>query len=555
MEPKAASRPLTDESTKDQRKARGAYFTPAPIAEFMAKWAIENPNARVLEPSCGEAAFLVPAVARLRALSGSGEPMPTVDGVEIHRPSAKVAERLIASAGGLPRVRVADFFEVASDPIYDAVIGNPPFIRYQSFKGSSLQSARNATQAAGITLSGLASSWAAFAVHAATFLRVGGRLAFVLPAELLSVDYAARVRQFLMDRFGSIRIVTFSSPVFSGVQTDVVLLLASDFGGRSESVRLEVVASSDDLATTLEGRTWVPSSRTGKWSAGRLDEDAEGIFRRVAGSAGVDTLSSWGNVSLGVVTGSNSFFGLSSARVAELELEPNDIVSLAPPVRPAKRGLSFSAADNRDAIARGSDTWLFSPGESPSAAALRYIAAGESASVNEGYKCRGRSPWWSVPIGTPGDLMLTYMSSEMPRVIGNPHRHRHLNSLHKMDLSPGRKAIGRLLPMAALSSLTTLGAELAGRTYGGGVLKLELNEFRVLPVPNLDVLKAAHDDLAAVRDKIDVMLRTGRGGAASRQVDEILLTRHMGVSASDVKALQTSQAFMRLGRHLRAGGS
>ena len=34
-------------------------------------------------------------------------------------------------------------------------------------------------------------------VHAALFLRPGGRMALVLPAELLSVNYAAAVRKFL----------------------------------------------------------------------------------------------------------------------------------------------------------------------------------------------------------------------------------------------------------------------------------------------------------------------------------------------------------------------
>jgi len=49
---------------------------------------------------------------------------------------------------------------------------------------------------AGVPLTNLASSWAAFTVHAALHLRVGGRLGLVLPAELLTVvrDKATRDR-------------------------------------------------------------------------------------------------------------------------------------------------------------------------------------------------------------------------------------------------------------------------------------------------------------------------------------------------------------------------
>lgn len=55
------------------------------------------------------------------------------------------------------------------------------------------------------------------AVHSALFLKPGGRLGLVLPAELLSVNYAAQVREFLMRRFARVRLVLFTERVFPGV--------------------------------------------------------------------------------------------------------------------------------------------------------------------------------------------------------------------------------------------------------------------------------------------------------------------------------------------------
>ena len=81
-----------------------------------------------------------------------------------------------------------------------------------------------------VRLSGLASSWAAFVVHASHFLSPGGRLGLVLPAELLSVSYASEVRNFLLRRFGIVRLVMFEELVFPGVLEDVVLLLAEGQG-------------------------------------------------------------------------------------------------------------------------------------------------------------------------------------------------------------------------------------------------------------------------------------------------------------------------------------
>ena len=103
-------------------------------------------------------------------------------------------------------------------------------MRYHDFVGEARARSRAAALRAGVRLSRLASSWAAFTVHAALFLKPGGRLGLVLPAELLTVNYAADVRRFLMARFARVRLVLFTERVFPGVQEEVVLLLAEGAG-------------------------------------------------------------------------------------------------------------------------------------------------------------------------------------------------------------------------------------------------------------------------------------------------------------------------------------
>ena len=54
------------------RKARGAFFTPQPIAEYLADWAVEDdPAASVVDPTCGEAVFLEAAGRKLADLGAS----------------------------------------------------------------------------------------------------------------------------------------------------------------------------------------------------------------------------------------------------------------------------------------------------------------------------------------------------------------------------------------------------------------------------------------------------------------------------------------------------
>ena len=69
-----------------RRKARGAFFTPPAIADYLAAWAVANdPHAKVLDPTCGEAVFLLAAGRQLRRL---GVPTDRLDqqvfGVDLH---------------------------------------------------------------------------------------------------------------------------------------------------------------------------------------------------------------------------------------------------------------------------------------------------------------------------------------------------------------------------------------------------------------------------------------------------------------------------------------
>lgn len=179
------------------RKARGAFFTPESIARFVTTWAVREASDSVLEPSAGEAAFLVEAVHRLRELAPTTSAVPRVDGIEIHAPSAQRGAAMVAADGGVAQMTVNDFFQVRPRPDYSVVIGNPPYIRYQDFTVESRNRSRQAALRAGVNLTALASSWAAFTVHSALFPRRGGRMGLVLPAQLFSVNYAGAVREFV----------------------------------------------------------------------------------------------------------------------------------------------------------------------------------------------------------------------------------------------------------------------------------------------------------------------------------------------------------------------
>jgi adenine-specific DNA-methyltransferase len=544
--------------TPELRKARGAFFTPPELCRYMVEWAIRSPSDVVLEPSCGEAAFLAAAGERLAALNATGGP-PSLHGVELHAASARHARRRLADAGHEAAIRVADFFTVTPEPAYDAVVGNPPYVRYQDFSGEARARGREAALRAGVNLTRLASSWAAFAVHAALFLRPGGRLALVLPAELLSVNYAAEVRRFLMRRFGRVRLVLFTERIFPGVLEEVVLLLAEGDGGTDRCELQQVHDVADLLARPQEAvATWRPPPGDAKWTPALLPGRALETYTAALARPGMSTLHEWGETTLGAVTGNNRYFAVSPQQIATVGLDPDrDLVRISPPGSGHLRRLALSPQAWTSLGRHGRATWLFRPAGDPSPAGRRYIAEGERSDVPAAYKCRIRSPWWRVPLVPPADLLLTYMNADTPRLAANRARVHHLNSVHGVYLRTGLRGLGTdLLPLVSLSSLTLLGAETVGRAYGGGMLKLEPREADDLPVPSPALVRSVRGELAAIRPAVDEALGAGRLLDAVRLVDDVLLVGALGLSAADVKDLAASREVLAGRRAARsAGGS
>jgi adenine-specific DNA-methyltransferase len=150
-----------------------------------------------------------------------------------------------------------------------------------------------------------------------------------------------------------------------------------------------------------------------------------------------------------------------------------------------------------------------------------------------------------VPLVPPADLLLTYMNADTPRLTTNSAGVRHLNSVHGVYLGEQTRDLGReLLPLASLNSVTLLGAELVGRAYGGGILKIEPREADQLPVPTPAVVAACRDALGARRPAVRAALRSGDLLAAVRLVDHVLLRGHLGLDAGQHAELVAAHALL-----------
>lgn len=545
------------------RKARGAFFTPPVIADFLAAWAVDDdPRATVLDPTCGEAVFLLAAARQLRKVGASaGDLARQVFGVDLHQASLDAAMGLLEEDGLDAYLIADDFFNLSTPtqlgcpfPEVDAVIGNPPFVRYQNHVGMSRQRSATAALTQGVRLSGLASSWAALLVHSCAFLKPEGRLAMVLPAELLTVGYAEPVRRWLRQRFAAVHLVMFERLQFENALENVVLVVAHGSGG-CEAFSLYHVDDGCDLKGLRPfDHVNVTPADEGKWTDLLLPTKRRQLFRNIVDEH-FTSLDTYGTPELGTVTGANGYFALGESTRVEFGLTSDQLRRISPPGTRHLRGLSFTPGDWETLRVKDEPVWLLHPrADEPSAGLRRYIRHGEELGIPDAYKCQIRTPWWRPPMVSPPDLFFTYMSHRYPRLIANTARVSFVNSMHGVRLRENAPKIARTaLPLLALNSVTMLGAEVFGRSYGGGILKMEPREAAALPVPSPVALEQAWTRIKSEHRSLDRHLRNGTWTTVVKRVDEVLLCEVLDLSAAEVTDMHEAALSLRERRVGRSG--
>lgn len=561
--------PVTPD-TPALRKARGAFFTPPAIADYLAEWAVEgNPTASVMDPTCGEAVFLEAAGRRLAALGATSEQLrEQVRGVDLHAASVEASAALLRSKGLDGSFTVSDFFALSTPdkldaelPFVDAIIGNPPFVRYQQHVGKERKRARLAAFEQGVRLSGLASSWAALVVHACGFLKPEGRLAMVLPTELLYTGYAEPVRAWLKRRFKAVHLVTFERLQFADATEKVILVLARGSGGCNAFSLVPVEDAEDLRSIRMFGPMHfnVAPPAEGKWTDLLLPVEQRQAYDRVVDKHFVP-LESYGPPTLGTVTGSNDFFCISEHTRVEYGIDERHLMRISPPGTKHFLGTTFGKGNWERLRDEGAAVWLLQPRddeagwhEAPENAGLAaYLQQGLDLKVDEAYKCKIREAWYRPPAVSVPDLFFTYMSHRYPRLITNAAGAGFVNSMHGVTLlreSP--REAKQALPLFVLSAVTMLGAEIHGRSYGGGILKMEPREAAALPVPRPEILVKAWRIIRPDRAKLERQLEQGLWTGVAKRVDEALLVGACGMSTRTVQQLHEAGQEL---RRMRMGG-
>lgn len=463
--------PVLSSQPRVGAKESGSYYTPTGVAAALVQWAVRKATDTLLDPSCGDGRFVVRHANSV--------------GVERDGAAAAAARQRAPSA----ELHEEDFFRWAERTTrrFDCAAGNPPFIRYQTFKGPVRRRALNLCAEVGAPFSGLTGSWAPFLVVTASLLRAGGRMAFVVPASIGHAPYATPLIEFLVARFDLVRIVAIRRKLFPHLSEDCWLLFADGFGGSSDNIRFVPIEHFGEFQPGSPEQVVPVNEWRRVWNRRLrpyfLSSTERSIYQEIAQRPDSSRLGLAASVGIGYVSGANEFFHLRPSEAARWDL-PEQF--LHPTVRNGRVLPARTLSPRTIEEWRRSDQpmlLLRIPRDAEIPSPVRaYLDSERGQQARKTYKCRNRNPWYSVPDVRVPAFFLTYMSGVAPSLVRNSAGATCTNALHAVHPRNGNDKC-RLLDVWD-STFVQLSCEIEGHALGGGMLKLEPREAARVVMPS-----------------------------------------------------------------------
>jgi len=481
-----------------ERNRLGQFATPLSLATAITARAISYlpPDVPIsmIEPACGTGAFF----SALRTAVGHGR-VTRCCGVELD-PSFAAASRELWQHDGV-EIHEADFMDFTSAEEqrgrFNLLCANPPYVRHHHLAADrkrALQS-RIASEL-GLRMSGLSGLYVYFTLLADPILEPGAVAAWLIPSEFLVVNYGAPLREYLRTRVTLLELFQFDP---EEVQFDDALVSSCVLIYRKTPPPADHTALFRYGTNLEEG---------GKEQRVPIRELAAQSRWHVSPSVAADALSTQPltiadlfTVRRGIATGANDFFVLTRDNCMARELSAK---ALRPVLTSPKQLPEDVIESDEDGIPRVPDPrFLLDCPLRPSEVARlhpatwAYIEHGREQGVAEGYLCRSREPWYAQEQRPPARFLVSYMgrstlNRDAPfRFFLNRSQATATNGFLCLYPKPVLERALAGHPEREIELLQLLnGIDAAtlrrnGRSYGGGLHKVEPSELLSLPLPKL----------------------------------------------------------------------
>jgi hypothetical protein len=535
------------------RRKIGAFYTPLNVAEILCKWAVRTPRDMVLEPCFGGCTFLEALRTRLQ---NAGQPRPSenIYGCDNDPLAFSFLEGIEDISDHREKFILMDFLSVTEVEIaarFDAVVGNPPYIRHSKFGSHQKEAIAAWSKRLNIQVDGRSSLWAYFILHALNFLKPNGRVAWVLPLSFLTSAYAANVRKVLAKCFEKVVAITLTERLFIGEGTEeaTVVLLAEGFSTAHVEVPIysycvdtvsEMEALILDLTATMKTGLTIEQHGTGMIPANAIE-----TFKTLMPEH-ASILADWASIQIGLVTGDVPFFVKTKTAWERLNIDSKHLRYIAPKTK-WLQGVNLANADALRHVENDVPCLaLDCPNEPSSLALKKYLASYGVSDIQSNSTFRKRDKWHYFFDEKIPDAFIAFMTHFGPRFIVNDAQANCTNSLYRVFLKNNAGVTQcRLIAISLNSTYTQFSAELLGQGRGAGALKLDPSHCASLKL----ILPSdkSVDEIDETFHSIDQLLRENKAELARNLADRFIF----GCDADVHRSLSILEHGLTVGRTRR----
>ncbi|ENM3741226.1 SAM-dependent methyltransferase [Vibrio cholerae] len=547
-----------------KKRELGAYYTPPELSQVLTDWAIVRSDEEILEPSFGGCGFFDSSIKTLRRL-GCKSPEKQLYGVDIDGHAFSIlSEKFGHMVETSNRFIQNDFISVQPSDFsvneFDVVLGNPPYVSMHNMTEKQREACEKVlhnSPFSGLTMGRNASLWAFFLLHSLSFIKEGGRVAWVLPSSLLHADYAKRLLAIHKRHFYSVKVLKLAERFFKeeGAQETSVILIAEGFSAEPMENSHFSVASVEnviELKQAIETQLQATESGVDGYKLDIVSREARKAYFDLMNSESSKPIGHYADIKIGMVTGANKYFIVDKKTIEKFGL-PEDVLQPAIGKFSFFSGITHDMRKHKKLQCDGYRAYLVCPTEehmqNPEHPVSIYLNQITQQERNKNRTFAKRPHWFAPGYGIDGivaDCFLSYMIHLGPRMVVNKAKLNCTNSIHKVIFREKTSAlVKQAFATTLLSTYSQFSAEIEGRAYSSGVLKIEPSAGR-----NIKVLFTNNcvEDLVAIKTDVERELQEGDHKMATELVDDVLI-KHGLITMEQCKRLSSGIRALRSERY------
>jgi len=407
---------------KEKARKYGQYFTPYPVARYMADWVNQNRSINlVLDPAAGLGIFFRAVMEGHPNFSG------TFFGYEIDFAALEKLKGLFVYLPSVKNCFISEnYLSIEDDRKYDAILCNPPYIQYKRIPNRK-DLIKRVEGESGLHINPQSNVYSYFIIRAALALATNGRAAFLVPSEFLNSEFGIPIKEFLIRRNLIKKILLFDaqSSIFpDAITTSSILLLENNQQKDPIQFARLIQQGQSTYLSDLNTPPHPEINPAQKWSARLISKPITKHSRRLI------PLSQIGRVSRGIATGDNRFFTFDNQKIKRYEIPARCLLPCLTRASQARTSI-FSQIQFEHLANSGKSVYLLDASLDPENSSIQaYIRFGEANKSHNRFLTRSRDPWYRIENRPPAPILFTTFSRNQLRFIRNEANVYNLTCFH-----------------------------------------------------------------------------------------------------------------------------